>query len=261
MKPADVVNLLIDARLKGQPTPVPDLVRSEMSPKEAYAIQDLHTEALIERFGGSRIGIKIGGADLATMKSQGYGGPGRGPILSTFSGKSGAILPRSAYFACLVEAEIAFEMKSDVGFGAGVPDMDGLADAVAAIIPCIEIADSRWQDFRNQPVAAVIADLGYAGSWISGNRKTDWRGIDLTKISVELTANGEKVREGTGGLLLKNPFETFYLTICDMDAVGLGLSAGEVVSAGTYVFPHSAAKGEEVVADFGNLGKVAVTFS
>ena len=254
----ELVHLLLAARESGAPLAMPQWLAEGVTAQEAYAIQSEHAHALLGRSGGTILGWKIGGGDMATMQKAGFTGPGRGPIFSSLTFESPATLRRDGFLACIVEAEIGVVIGKDID---KPEDAEDIAGKVAAIVPCIEIADARFADFAKRPISAVIADLGYSGAWVRGQQVSDWSRVDLSKLHVRLLANGVEVRQGTGGLAMGDPFAPLRLLAADLARAGKGLKAGQVVSTGTYVMPYFAQAGESVTADFGQLGQVSATFT
>lgn len=256
----DVVRALLSARQAHRPVPMPAALGEGLTASDAYELQRLHAEAILARFGGRVLGTKLGGGDMAELAALGLTGPIRGPIFSAFTHDSPARLAREEFLVCAVEAEIAVLIADDIGGHPDLPERDVLVRAIGAVIPSIEIADSRYADHDRCPAPAVLADLGYAGAWVRGAPVTDWKDIDLRTLPVQLLANGVEVRRGTGARSMGDPLEALSVMIADLGRDGQRLRAGQVVSTGTCTLPYLARRGETLLADFGPLGQVAVAF-
>lgn len=257
---AEIVRCLMAAREERRPTELPIALQAGVAAADAYELQQLHTRAMLSRFGGRVLGTKLGGGDMAAMAALGLSGPIRGPIFSAFTHDSPARLRRDDFLVCAVEAEIAVLICDDIGGHPDLPERDVLVRAVGALIPSFEIADSRLADHDKCPAAAILADLGCAGAWVRGAAVSDWQDIDLRALPVRLLANGVEVRSGIGSRAMGDPLEALSVMVADLGRDGRKLRAGEVVSTGTCTVPYFARSGESLVADFGPLGQVMLAF-
>jgi 2-keto-4-pentenoate hydratase len=253
----DIVRALMQARTTRTPVPVPEGM-ARYAPADGERIQQLHVQAMLAQYGGHVIGTKLGGGDMATLAALGMSGPFKGPIFSAFAHASPARLRRDGFFACVVEAEIAVRLGEDIGGHPYLPERDVLVHAIEAIVPSIEIADSRFADFMNLPPAAILADAGFAGAWVHGTPVTDWRDLDLPALQVLLLSGGEEVRSGSGSRVMGDPLHALSLLVADLGRDGRKLRAGQVVSTGTCTLPYMGKAGESIVADFGPLGRVSL---
>lgn len=253
----EVVRLLMHARSERAPATLPPALARGIDSAYAYELQRLHIDAVLAHFGGRVLGVKLAGGSLKSLAALGMDGPFRGPIFSAFTHDAPARLVRDDFFACLVETEIALLLGEDLG---SKTDQATLRRAVSAVIPSIEIADSRFADFADITPAGVLADLAYAGAWIRGKPVSDWSHIDLAGLPVRLLSNGTEVRRGTGSIAFGDPLKALEIVAADMAKAGRKLQAGQIVSTGTYTHPWLARQGESLIADFGTLGQVCVTF-
>ena len=258
---SELTRLLITARLERHPAPMPELLAQAVAPEAAYELQRQHAAAFLAKFGGHAAVIKLGGGGVAAMAALGLTGPFRGPIFSQYIHDSPANLKRTDFLElCLIETEIAFLLAEDIEGSSSPPDRESLARAIGAIIPCIEIADSRFANPAKGSPAAILADFAYSGGWVRGRALEDWRSVDLASLSVKLLCNGSEIRSGTGALATGDPLENLRAALADMGRVGEGLRAGQIVSAGTYTPGYMARSGDSLVADFRVLGQVSVAF-
>jgi len=248
---------LLDARRNRVPLAIPFDVAG-LSPARGYEIQRLHELATLQAYGGRRIGTKLGGGTMAELAALGLSGPFRGPIFSSFTHASPARLARGDFFLCAAEAEIAVRIGRDIGGEARDYGREEVADAVAAVMPAIELADSRWADYKAASAAAVLADLGYAGAWISGEPLDDWRAIDLAQLPVALSCNGMEIARGIGMRAMGDPLLGVCAALSELGREGRGMKAGEIVTTGTCTVPYIARAGDSLLADFGPLGQVRV---
>jgi len=258
-RPAEV---LLEALLNAEPgRPLVELPPGFIEQTDlvaAYALQQRHADALCLREGGRTIGIKLGGTTPAMLQALGLDTPFIGPLLSTRAAASPARLRRADFRVCAIEAEIAVRIGKRIDPSSGLPDRDTLLAAIDAVMPAIEVADSRLANFAAMPATAIIADLGYAGAWVYGADCADWRSLDLRNIAVKLVADGATVREGAGHLVLGDPLRALSLAVADLARRGQCLEPGTVVTTGSCTPPWLAAGPAHLCADFGPLGQVTL---
>lgn len=200
--------------------------------------------------------MKLGGTNAQSLAALGLPSPFRGPIFSSFTWISPARIQRADFLVCIVETEIGVCFRKDFGGDAQPPAREELLDAIDSVFPAIEVADSRYLAWATAPASAIIADLGYAGGWVRGAPCPRWRELDLASLPVRLTADGAEVREGTGAMVLGDPWRALSLSIADLGREGRKLRAGQVVSTGTCTVPLVVSGAVSLVADFGPLGMV-----
>jgi len=75
-----------------------------------------------------------------------------------------------------------------------------------------------------------------------------------------LYKNGEAVAEGMGSAVVGDPVNAVAWLANKMWSYGVTLKKGEVILSGAFSAAPAAQKGDEFVADFGPLGKVAAKF-
>jgi 2-keto-4-pentenoate hydratase len=164
-------------------------------------------------------------------------------------------------FMRVVEAEFAFRMGRDLPAEHAPFAREDVRAAITAVLPAIEIVDSRFAEWTKVGAFSLIADQGATGYWVAGSEVTAWRDLDLPGHHVRLFVNGAASREGIGGNVLGDPLASVIWLANDLARRGGGLRAGEVVSTGTCIDVYFAAPGEQVLADFGDLGRVQVKFT
>lgn len=61
--------------------------------------------------------------------------------------------------------------------------------------------------------------------------------------------------------MLGDPRVALAWLVNELSGLGIRLGSGQVVTTGTCVIPLPIAAGDEVVADFGTLGRLAIVFA
>jgi 2-keto-4-pentenoate hydratase len=160
-----------------------------------------------------------------------------------------------------LECEVAFRMARDLPSRGEPYSMAEVADAVAAMMPSIEVVNAHFRDWLARDVASILADNGTDGALVLGAEVTGWRGIDRVSLPVRLSINGERAAEGRGENALGDPLRALTWLANALSARGKGLRAGEVINTGTCTRLTHAEAGDEAHATFGDLGDVRVTFA
>jgi len=182
--------------------------------------------------------------------------PVGGALFAPFCHQAQARLTLKSFVTPLMECEVAYLLGRDLPPRDTPYTRAEIADAVDALVPAIEIADCRLIAGASD-LLKLADDMGN-GAFITGAAVRDWRGIDLEGREVILTLGGNEIARGPCAKILGDPL---------MGVVGLanaqplpagGLKRGHIVTTGTCITPV-AMKAGAYVADFGALGKVALT--
>lgn len=229
----------------------------DLTIEDAYAIQRELVRQKTKR--GSKLkGKKVGFTSPAVQQMLGFIEPGYGCLLD-----SGLIEDRGqvAFDRLLqpkIEAEIAFIFKDSLrGPGLTIPDVLAAVDYLA---PAFEIIDSRIRDWRIKS-PDTIADNASHGCFVIGDKRIDVNDIDLPQAQMELKKNGAVVATGTGQAVLGNPALSVVWLANKLATMGSHLEKGEVVLTGSLATPLVVSPGDEVRANFGELGSVSVSFT
>jgi 2-keto-4-pentenoate hydratase len=135
------------------------------------------------------------------------------------------------------------------------------AAAAAAVVPLIEICDTRLSDWRTRRIEEITADNAFNGGVVIGADFTAWRELDLGTHEVTLAIDGVQTGAGTGALVLGHPLLALTWLANELSRQGVGLRAGQLVAAGTCTGLHFAQPESTVVADFGpRLGQLTIHF-
>ena len=253
---------LVAARRTGQGYAA-DPAQLRCSLPDAYALQRRHLRRLLADSGERVAGVKLGAATEALQEQHGLTAPLIGPILARDTHASGAALARHDFLACIVEPELGLLLCRDLDGTRGVPPRDDLLDAIAAVFPVLEVADSRYVHWDAAPACAIVADLAYAGAWVRGASCVAWQRLDLARLPVQFLQDGRCVAEGSTASVLGDPLHALALAVADAAMRGHVLRAGEVVSTGacTPARPVPVGTGARFVADFGPLGHAELTMT
>lgn len=258
---ARAASLLIKARAEKTPlAALPEDCRPATEPA-AYAAQAAHVEALCRHLGARTIGYKIGATGEGARKLLKTDHPFYGRLLDKLTLASPAVIASSEARMKVVEAEFAFRLGSALAPRSTAFTRADLLAAIDAVLPAIELVDSRYAVWTEVGILSVIADQGSHGHWICGTPVTDWRGFDLPGHAVRLEVNGKAERQGLGKAVMGDPIEAVLWLANTLRAEGQTLAAGSLITSGTAIDVYPAKAGDHVLADFGPLGTAAVTLA
>lgn len=226
----------------------------------AYEAQAKLVPLLLQRIGGKVFGYKIACTNKLAQEQLHVSEPFFGRLLSATSFDSGVKLEADDYFMRVAEAEFAFRMGDDLPAAKGPWSPEQVRDAVAGVLPGVEIVDSRFDDWTNVGTPSLIADNACHAAWIRGQIVRDWRGIDLASTAVRLEVNGTVQGEGSGAAVLGHPLNALHWLANRLNEFGLSLQAGQYVTTGVTTDIYLVEAGDRVAADFGPVGRVEFSF-
>jgi len=171
--------------------------------------------------------------------------------------RNGAVIPFNRLLQPKVEAELAFILKEDL-IGPYVTSMDVLL-ATEAIVPALEIVDSRIKDWQIT-LADTVADNASSGLYVLGETRKKIEEIDLKQIGMNLFKNERLQNSGVGAAALGNPAKCVAWLANKLANYQIYLKAGEVILSGALSAAVSAAPGDQFYAKFSDLGEVHITF-
>ncbi|HEY3739456.1 MAG TPA: fumarylacetoacetate hydrolase family protein [Bryobacteraceae bacterium] len=251
----DVVGLLSEARSLRKRVPgVPD----EWKPADtrgAYEIQRALSEHWASSNGGFA-GFKIACTSEIPQRQLGLSEPFFGRLIRGTVYESPLELDASRFFMRVIEPEFGFQISRDLRDGNYTAE--DMAASVAGVVPGIEIVDSRYDDWEKVGAHSLIIDNACHGGWLHGAMSTSFE--DLAEHRVRLLVNGREVTAGKGSAVLGHPLKALAWLANTLPQYGLALQKGDWVTTGVVTGLYYAQAGDEVVANFGPLGDVRVTF-
>ena len=224
---------------------------------EGYAIQAV-LEDLSKR---PLFGWKIAATSKAGQEHIGVSGPIAGRVLAERAFEDGADLVFGENRMRVAEPEFAFRFATTLKPRRKEYTLEDVLGAVGSLHPAIEIPDSRFENFATVGEAQLIADNACAHEFILGPAaEADWRAIDLSQHKATIEAVGGEVHDGIGANVLGDPRDALLWLVQEVTGLGLTIETGQVVTTGTCAEPLDIESGDEVIADFGALGDVNVSF-
>jgi 2-keto-4-pentenoate hydratase len=221
---------------------------------EGYAIQAALGELL-----GSIVGWKLAATGATARRNMGLEEPIAGRLFERLRRESPAELPVDGQAMGVAEAEFALLLGRDLPLRDRGYAVEEVAAAVAAIHPAIEVPDSRFRDYRTLGAPQIAADSALAGCFVLGPAARDWRHLDLGAHPVTIAKEGVEVACGSGAAVMGGPLLALAW-LANRQEHG-GLRRGQVVLTGSATAPVPIAPGEQIVADFGELGAIRASFA
>ena len=235
---------------------------AELAPRtvaEAYAIQGEYV-AMRARTLGSVVGYKIALTTPAMRAMVGLDDAIAGQMLEKSVLRGPARVRAGDYVRLLVEFEIAVELAEDLPAVGAPYTRDKVAQAVAAVMPALELADDRDADYAGLPAnpLMLIADNAWNEGAVLGKAVRDWKAIDLGALRGVALINGKAVGEGYGRDVMGHPLEALAWIANNLAAHGLGLWRSDVVITGSLVTSKYPKAGDELRFEAGALGTVGL---
>lgn len=228
--------------------------------KEAYFAQD-HMAAQI---GQPCTGWKIG-ATTAKMREIG----GHEDIIP------GRLFPSTTFFTnahtldigdcpnVRVETEFGFQLLQDLP----LRDTPWAAEEITPHLrlhPSLEIIGNRYQPpTADNPVLSLmsIADNGGCVAGVFGDPVENWQHIDFLNHPVSFTVDDHPASENFFGEARCEPAKAIADLANLLASRGLSLQKGDMLLTGASTIPQPVEKGSSLVADFGELGRIEMSFT
>jgi 2-keto-4-pentenoate hydratase len=239
-------------------TPIPPLVERypDLDVVDAYEIQLLNIGRRLAE-GVSVVGHKVGLSSRAMQEMMGVDEPDYGHLLSDMVLFERQPVDASRYCYPRVEVEVGFVL-GDALPGEGCTEADVLA-ATEAIVPSIELIDSRIADWRISLVDTIADNASSAGLLLGTGRASPGE-IDPADVTAVLHRNGEVVAKGHTSAVLGDPTTAVAWLARKVAAFGIRLEPGHVVLPGSCTQAIDVRPGDHFEAEFEGLGTVDVRF-
>lgn len=260
--PLAIADLLIAHRDSQRPLPVA-AVPGPLDHAAAYQVQATVAARRSERNGWRVAGYKIGATNPAARAMLKIDQCFFGRLFDATNDDASnplapVVLPAATDFWRVHEPEIAIELGRDLPpTGAPFTPAD-LRAATRALLPVIEVVATCYTPWTETGVPLLIADNAVHGRLVMGRPVHDFTQLDLMELAVTLRINGVEAGTGCGGNVDGGPFGVAAWLANALAAQGHSLRAGDRITTGTTMPPPPVTANQDVVADFGPLGQVAL---
>jgi 2-keto-4-pentenoate hydratase len=236
--------------------PIAPLTESypDLEPADAYAIQLRN----IRRRSAPVVGHKVGLTSAAMQQMMGVDEPDYGHLLADMRLAESQPADAGRYCYPRVEIEVAFVLGADLpGSDCGEADV---LEATEALVPAIELIDSRILDWRIS-LPDTIADNASSAGFVLGQARVDPAAVDIRGIDATLWSGGQVVAHGRSDAILGNPAKAVAWLARSVARYGVRLRAGHIILPGACDRAVDARPGDEFHAEFTGLGTVSLSFA
>jgi 2-keto-4-pentenoate hydratase len=244
---ADPVDELARARAEARVVEAGPWHTSVTNVEDAYRIQS----QLAARPGNTVRGWKVTALGIEQQRNFLTDRPIAAALLSPFVHTAPAELSAARFIVPLLECEVAFILGADLPRRQQPYTRSEIEAAIEAVVPAIEIADSRCP--ANAPNLLKLADFMGNGAFITGAPVHDWRKLDLENLDVTLTHDGSVTERGSSARILGNPLLAVIALANAQPLPAGGLKRGQIVTTGTCTTPIPPKPGR-YIGEFGALG-------
>ena len=219
------------------------------TPQEAYAVQDA-TLAQIGPIGGWKVGASGPTAE-----------PGCSPLPARCLMASGAILQGAPWVLRGVEVEVALRLRRDLDPQGRLLSAEELVTAFDAVLPVIEVVESRLADREASGPLAQMADLMSHGALVLGAPSSVLPAqVDLRTVDAHLAFNGHMVATTHGGNPAADIWRLVAWLALHCAQRGHPLRAGQIITTGSFTGMLQAPAGALVQAKLAGIGPIEVQF-
>jgi 2-keto-4-pentenoate hydratase len=250
----NVAQLLLQARKPGSAlTALPEHALPT-DKTQAYAAQAALV-SLLSADSGQPAGYKVGCTNATARQMLELDSPFSGRCFAKEISDSPASIDATTLHMIGIEPEIAVRIGKDLAPSKDWQRAD-VIDHVEAVMPSIEIVESRFSTWPLMGFLSAIADNGVHRHLVLGEPVENWSAEKIEQTRVTLTANGRTVREGVASNVDGGPFGVVAWLANHLNAMGTTLAAGEIVTTGVMTDIYDGAPGEEIVAQYDFPGVV-----
>jgi 2-keto-4-pentenoate hydratase len=229
---------------------------ADMTVEDAYKIQVINIRAKTDA-GARIVGRKVGLTSRVMQEAYGVDEPDYGHVLDDMCLDDNSTVPAERYLQPRVEVEIAFKHRAGLrGPGVTADDVRAATDAVA---PSIEIIASRIADWKIT-LPDTIADNASSGGIAIGPWVAFAEAPPLPSVAADLFIGGQLVASGKGADVLGDPATAVAWLANKFGGLGIGLEAGQIIMPGSCTKAIEVAAGDDVRAEFSDLGSVSIGF-
>ncbi len=211
---------------------------------DTYRVHDLLIEAL-----GQPCGWKVGRSRVETE-------PYCAPLPASRLLADGASYPAPGGVARL-EAELGLRLGRDVPASSAPLDREACLGLIDAVVPSIEIVETRLLAPAAHDPEWKLADLQGNGGVVFGPA-LPWKGQALDQAALAIGFGGER-RSFTAPHPFGDPLGLFCWTVNAVTGRGIAMRKGDVVINGSFCGIVEVPAGTRFVATFPQHGEVSVT--
>ena len=247
MTPSTTAQLLLAARRSQTQLNGRDVLPASVA--DAYQVQDL-TLTELGPLGGWKVGAKNAESE-----------PACAPLPLAGVLPSGCILSGQPWRLRGIEVEAALRLGRDLDPQGQLLSAEELAPFFDAVLPVIEVVESRLLDRANCDPLSQLADLQSHGALVLGiPSPMPATRLDLRSLQAHLWFDGQPVATALGGNPAADLWRLIAWLALHCAQRGQPLRAGQIVTTGSCTGLLSAPEGAHVEAEVAGLGRVELRF-
>ena len=229
---------------------------------DCFAIRSAYWQ-LQEESGKEIIGWKVGLTNKPIQDLMGLDDRHFGALFTGYRFEPGATLQRSDLITPALEPEIALVLAKPLT-GSSI-SLDQAAQAVGSMHAALELVDKRVMAIDPETGAAsggldlVVDNTGASGFCLSDSGKA-MAEVSFDVLNTSISINGSVAQNGSTDNVMGTPLASLAWVAEQLSAIGRPLQAGHVVMTGSTTMPVAVDKGQDVQADFDQLGSVGCRF-
>lgn len=244
---------LTQARLNGHSRP--QLSKdTQLNRSEAYTIQEMGIEHRISR-SEKFVGYKMGLTSEAKRKQMNLDSPLYGVLTNKMQILNKGEFTLAGSIHPKIEPEVAFliarELKGNVS-------RQEVLDACNGVSACLEILDSRYDQFKYFSMEDVIADNSSSSHFVHGPWLNDFKKISLDNLKMQMSVNGQMAQEGNSKDISGDPVISVIQLCALLAERGRSLPAGAIVLAGAATAAVSLEPGQKIELAVEGLPHVSI---
>jgi len=238
--------------------------------EDAYAIQAAWVDLQVAN-GAVIKGHKIGLTSRAMQQAMNIDEPDFGALLDHMFIPNGGTVAAADHLDPRIEVEFAFVLANDLvphSLGRDLT-VDDVYAATSHVVPALELIDARSyrvhpDDGRTRTVRDTISDNAANSGIVVGDEQVsvdEARNGDLRWAGAIAYRNGVVEETGLGAGVLDEPAMGVVWLADRLQRIGIPLTAGETILAGSFTRPIDCRAGDEFRVDFGYLGTLELAIT
>jgi 2-keto-4-pentenoate hydratase len=225
---------------------------------QGYEIQRMLPARLNDR----QVGWKIAATSEAGQRHIAVSGPIAGPLMKRRVHPNASTIELKDNLMRVAECEVAFRLNQTFKPRPNPYSKEEVIAAIGALMPAIEVPDSRFRAFERAGEAQLIADGACCRDMLLGQEvPPDERMLNLPQLDIVARCNDGREFQGCGANVLGDPLNSLHWLVNEVTRHGMCVEAGQFVITGTCTTPIPVEPGNTVHADLGWVGTMQVTFS
>ncbi len=246
--------MLNQARIKASPIQQISQQIKDFSRAEAYGIQEKQLKQR-QALGETQIGWKMGLTSEAKRQQMNLDSPLYGFLTEKMQIPNGGTLSLQGKIHPKIEPEVAFWIGQDLS---GSPSREQVLKACRGVCSCLEILDSRYEQFKYFSMEDVIADNSSSSDFILGPWREDFQNLDLRNLFMEMSADRKISQKGISKDISGDPVVS-VIQLCELLAErGQILKSGSIVLAGAATVAIALSAGMRIDLTVDGLQPVSV---